>query len=81
MKEFEKKGNPSREPSSEGVKGLSKFLPRADSTSRRSPSSPKRSNPSTLTRPLAPPRRSWSEPTAPSFSAIALQALAACTQL
>src|SRR5437667_4669129 len=35
MKEFEKKGNPSREPSSEGVKGLSKFLPMSDSTSRR----------------------------------------------
>ena len=26
MKEFDKKGNPSREPSSEGMKGLSKFL-------------------------------------------------------
>ena len=30
MKEFEKKGNPSREPSSEGVKGLSKFLPMSE---------------------------------------------------
>ena len=27
MKEFDKKGNPSRDPSSEGMKGLSKFLP------------------------------------------------------
>jgi len=35
MKEFEKKGNPSRESSSEGVKGLSKFLPMSDSSSRR----------------------------------------------
>ncbi len=35
MKEFEKKGNPSREPASEGVKGLSKFLPMSDATSRR----------------------------------------------
>jgi proteasome-associated ATPase len=35
MKEFEKKGNPSREPSSEGVKGLSKFLPMTDSNFRR----------------------------------------------
>src|SRR5256886_2920509 len=35
MKEFEKKGNPSRDPSAEGVKGLSKFLPMSDSTSRR----------------------------------------------
>src|SRR4029453_15350018 len=31
MKEFEKKPNPSREPSSEGMKGLSKFLPMTDS--------------------------------------------------
>ena len=35
MKEFEKKGNPSREPTSEGVKGLSKFLPMTDSNYRR----------------------------------------------
>src|SRR5499433_19242 len=35
MKEFEKKGNPSREPSSEGMKGLSKFLPMTDSNYRR----------------------------------------------
>jgi proteasome-associated ATPase len=35
MKEFEKKGNPSREPASEGVKGLSKFLPMTDSNYRR----------------------------------------------
>src|SRR2546428_6446212 len=34
MKEFEKK-TPSREPSSEGMKGLSKFLPMSDSNSRR----------------------------------------------
>jgi proteasome-associated ATPase len=35
MKEFEKKGNPNREPASEGVKGLSKFLPMTDSNYRR----------------------------------------------
>jgi len=35
MKEFEKKGSPNREPSSEGTKGLSKFLPITDSTFRR----------------------------------------------
>jgi len=35
MKEFEKKPNPSREPSSEGMKGLSKFLPMTDSNYRR----------------------------------------------
>jgi proteasome-associated ATPase len=35
MKEFEKKGNPSREPASEGMKGLSKFLPMTDSNYRR----------------------------------------------
>jgi proteasome-associated ATPase len=35
MKEFDKKGNPSREPSSEGMKGLSKFLPMTDSNYRR----------------------------------------------
>src|SRR5712692_5648379 len=35
MKEFEKKGNPSREPASDGVKGLSKFLPMSDSNFRR----------------------------------------------
>jgi proteasome-associated ATPase len=35
MKEFEKKGNPSREPTSEGMKGLSKFLPMSDSNYRR----------------------------------------------
>src|SRR5262245_44086963 len=35
MKEFEKKGNPSREPGSEGMKGLSKFLPMTDSNYRR----------------------------------------------
>jgi proteasome-associated ATPase len=35
MKEFEKKGNPSREPTSEGMKGLSKFLPMTDSNYRR----------------------------------------------
>ena len=35
MKEFEKKGNPSRDPSSEGMKGLSKFLPMTDSNYRR----------------------------------------------
>ena len=35
MKEFEKKGNPGREPSSEGMKGLSKFLPMTDSNYRR----------------------------------------------
>ncbi|MEK7710030.1 MAG: AAA family ATPase, partial [candidate division NC10 bacterium] len=34
MKEFEKKGNPNREPTSE-TKGLSKFLPMTDSTYRR----------------------------------------------
>src|SRR5436189_3266651 len=34
MKEFEKK-TPSREPSSEGMKGLSKFLPMSDSSTRR----------------------------------------------
>ena len=33
MKEFEKKGNPPREP--EGMKGLSKFLPMTDSAYRR----------------------------------------------
>ena len=33
MKEFEKKGGPSRE--SEGVKGLSKFLPMTESAYRR----------------------------------------------
>src|SRR5713101_7608645 len=35
MKEFEKKGNPNREPGSEGMKGLSKFLPMTDSNFRR----------------------------------------------
>src|SRR5260370_31993210 len=35
MKEFDKKGNPSRDPSSEGMKGLSKFLPMTDSDYRR----------------------------------------------
>ena len=35
MKEFEKKGNPNREPPSEGMKGLSKFLPMTDSNYRR----------------------------------------------
>jgi proteasome-associated ATPase len=35
MKEFEKKGNPGREASSEGMKGLSKFLPMSDSNLRR----------------------------------------------
>src|SRR4026208_2233571 len=35
MKECEKKGNPSRDPSSEGMKGLSKFLPMTDSNYRR----------------------------------------------
>jgi len=35
MKEFEKKGSPNREPSSEGTKGFSKFLPITDSTFRR----------------------------------------------
>jgi proteasome-associated ATPase len=35
MKEFEKKGNPNREPASEGMKGLSKFLPMTDSNYRR----------------------------------------------
>jgi proteasome-associated ATPase len=35
MKEFDKKGNPSREPASEGMKGLSKFLPMTDSNYRR----------------------------------------------
>jgi proteasome-associated ATPase len=35
MKEFEKKGNASREPGSEGVKGLSKYLPMTDSNFRR----------------------------------------------
>ena len=35
MKEFDKKGNPSREPASEGMKGLSKFLPMSDSNYRR----------------------------------------------
>ncbi|MBI3626378.1 MAG: proteasome ATPase [Candidatus Rokubacteria bacterium] len=35
MKEFEKKGSPNREPSSEGTKGLAKFLPITDSTFRR----------------------------------------------
>ena len=34
MKEFEKK-NPNREPASEGMKGLSKFLPMTDSNYRR----------------------------------------------
>ncbi len=35
MKEFEKKSSPNREPSSEGMKGLSKFLPMTDSNYRR----------------------------------------------
>ena len=35
MKEFEKKGNPNREPAAEGMKGLSKFLPMTDSNYRR----------------------------------------------
>ena len=35
MKEFDKKGNPSREPASDGMKGLSKFLPMTDSNYRR----------------------------------------------
>ncbi len=35
MKEIEKKGNQNREPASEGVKGLSKFLPMSDSHYRR----------------------------------------------
>jgi proteasome-associated ATPase len=35
MKEFEKKGNPNREPTAEGMKGLSKFLPMTDSNYRR----------------------------------------------
>ena len=35
MKEFEKKGNPNRDPASEGMKGLSKFLPMTDSNYRR----------------------------------------------
>ena len=35
MKEFDKKGNPSRDPASEGMKGLSKFLPMTDSNYRR----------------------------------------------
>ncbi len=35
MKEFDNKGNPSRDPSSEGMKGLSKFLPMTDSNYRR----------------------------------------------
>src|SRR6476660_4067770 len=35
MKEFDKKGNPSRDPSSEGMKGLSKFLPMTESAYRR----------------------------------------------
>jgi proteasome-associated ATPase len=35
MKEFEKKPNPNRDPSSEGMKGLSKFLPMTDSNYRR----------------------------------------------
>ena len=35
MKEFDKKGNPSRDPSSEGMKGLSKFLPMTDANYRR----------------------------------------------
>jgi proteasome-associated ATPase len=35
MKEFDKKGNPSREAASEGMKGLSKFLPMTDSNYRR----------------------------------------------
>src|SRR5512144_3003741 len=35
MKEFDKKGNPSRDPSSEGMTGLSKFLPMTDSNYRR----------------------------------------------
>src|SRR5258708_40300289 len=35
MKQNEKKGNPSREPASEGMKGLSKFLPMTDSNYRR----------------------------------------------
>jgi proteasome-associated ATPase len=35
MKEFEKKANAGREPGSEGVKGLSKYLPMTDSNFRR----------------------------------------------
>jgi proteasome-associated ATPase len=35
MKELEKKGNPNREPSAEGLKGLSKFLPMSESSFRR----------------------------------------------
>ena len=35
MKEFDKKPTPNREPSSEGMKGLSKFLPMTDSNYRR----------------------------------------------
>src|SRR5262245_60194634 len=35
MKEFEKKSNPNREPASEGMKGLSKFLPMTESNYRR----------------------------------------------
>jgi proteasome-associated ATPase len=35
MKEFDKKGNPSREPASEAMKGLSKVLPMTDSNYRR----------------------------------------------
>jgi proteasome-associated ATPase len=35
MQEFDKKGNPSRDASSEGMKGLSKFLPMTDSNYRR----------------------------------------------
>src|SRR5215813_1092348 len=35
MKEFEKKGTPNREPTSEGMKGLSKFLPMSDANYRR----------------------------------------------
>ena len=35
MKEFEKKPSPNREPLSEGMKGLSKFLPMTDSNYRR----------------------------------------------
>src|SRR5262245_49585890 len=35
MKEFEKKPTPNRDPSAEGMKGLSKFLPMTDSNYRR----------------------------------------------
>jgi proteasome-associated ATPase len=35
MKEFEKKPTPNREPASDGMKGLSKFLPMTDSNYRR----------------------------------------------